>query len=248
MQKLKLFLLLISAVVIFLMTSHAVQMKRLHSHLNRKLKHKKHVRDMHPAIVRTFYKNSSVSSRHSSQDYSDKFGFNVNTGLLNAMNGNKGMLRSSRDKRSTYAWPPDSLFIAQFCLEIPLYAPEGVNIPLLLEVTYDIDLPNVTESIIEARKNDQRLSFFGTMEAMFNRFGLKGESCVLRAICERAESEIVTKSLIGEVLSLVLAVSTSQSTSIFMEQYKEAEYHGKSIGDCSARYSDCPVSIFHFLD
>ncbi|KAL7637621.1 UNVERIFIED_CONTAM: hypothetical protein RMT77_012350 [Armadillidium vulgare] len=249
MKRIKFILLASVAAVISFFASDAVQMRSYR--LNRSLRYKKHYHSLTPEMANSFYQNKSIVAddfRNPDTKQYSNLSYEIDSQLERESEGNETKVKK-RGKRATFAWPPDTIFIAQFSLEIPIYSPEGVDIPLLLEVPYELDLPNVTESIITPRKGDDRRTFFGTMEALFNRFGFHGESCMLRAICERAETNVLTKGLLGEVLNLVLAVSSSnEDDSAYMEHYKEAEFHGRTHGDCDIKYSECPVSIFHFFD
>nr|XP_027209229.1 uncharacterized protein LOC113802803 [Penaeus vannamei] len=161
----------------------------------------------------------------------------------------------SRRKRATLYWPEDSQFVAEFYFTIPISAPSGVTIPFTIDVPYKFKLPNVTSSILgrgtanskTSHYFSERLDVYGVVEGIFEKFGMNGKACMLRAVCERAESHLVEAGMLGEVISTILAASSASSSDEIYE-YQTAEYYGKTHGDCWNLYPGCPMSLFNWIE
>ncbi|XP_042887839.1 uncharacterized protein LOC122263475 isoform X2 [Penaeus japonicus] len=161
----------------------------------------------------------------------------------------------SRKKRATLIWPEDSQFVAEFYFTIPITAPTGVSIPFTIDVPYKFTLPNVTSSLLGRGKANgknthyfsERLDVYGVVEGIFEKFGMNGKACMLRAVCERAESHLVEAGMLGEVITTILAASSASSSNEIYE-YQTAEYYGKTHGDCWNLYPGCPMSLFNWIE
>ncbi|XP_047496325.1 uncharacterized protein LOC125043963 [Penaeus chinensis] len=161
----------------------------------------------------------------------------------------------SRKKRATLYWPEDSQFVAEFYFTIPISAPSGVSIPFTIDVPYKFTLPNVTSNILGRGKANskntayfsERLDVYGVVEGIFEKFGMNGKACMLRAVCERAESHLVEAGMLGEVITTILAASSASSSDDIYE-YQTAEYYGKTHGDCWNLYPGCPMSLFNWIE
>ncbi|XP_050713139.1 uncharacterized protein LOC126996582 [Eriocheir sinensis] len=150
-----------------------------------------------------------------------------------------------RRKRAALYWPADSLFVAEFFFIVPIQAPTGVSIPFTIDVPYEFTLPNVTK--IGAMARDDRLDLYGVVERLFERFGLDGRECLLRAVCERASSSLEGAGMLGEVLTTILTASLSTSSE-GMYEYVLAEHNGRTDGECWTHYPRCPISLFNWLE
>ncbi|KAK8371708.1 hypothetical protein O3P69_013560 [Scylla paramamosain] len=155
----------------------------------------------------------------------------------------------SRKKRAALYWPDGSVFIAEFFFVIPIEAPMGVSIPFTIDVPYEFTLPNITAADFFKRENigrDDRLNLYGVVERLFQRFGLDGRACVLRAVCERASSSLEGAGMLGEIITTILTASLSIASE-GMYEYLVAEHNGRTRGDCWALYPSCPISLFNWL-
>ncbi|XP_076040769.1 uncharacterized protein LOC143025197 [Oratosquilla oratoria] len=153
----------------------------------------------------------------------------------------------TRKRRASFVWPSGSQFVAEFYVTIPIEAPSGVSIPFTIDVPYKFRLPNITKDILTRNIPDERLDVYGAIEGIFQNFGVDGRACVLRAVCERADSHLLNQGLLGEIVSLLLVASAAQSTEN-MYEYLTAEYHGQTNGDCWSLYPSCPLSFFNWMD
>ncbi|XP_071527775.1 uncharacterized protein, partial [Panulirus ornatus] len=157
----------------------------------------------------------------------------------------------SRKKRATLVWPSGSIFEVEFYLTIPITAPAGVTIPFTLDVPYRFKLPNLTTSNFLGRgqsHKDDRFHLYGVIEGLFDKFGADGRACVLRAVCEHAQTHLMGAGILGEVISTILVASSASSSSEEMHEYVTAEFYGKSHGNCRSMYPTCPISLFSWLD
>nr|XP_045624414.1 uncharacterized protein LOC123774306 [Procambarus clarkii] len=160
--------------------------------------------------------------------------------------------QKERSKRSAVlVWPEGSLFVAEFYFEIPIKAPSGLDIPFTIDVPYEFTLPNITAKSDYLSRNinqaDDRLGLYGIMEGIFNKFGMDGKACLMRAVCEGSQSSLLRAGMLGEVITTILTASLSTSLAE-MKDYVEAEEYGRSHGDCQAMFPTCSISIFRFLE
>ncbi|XP_068202911.1 uncharacterized protein [Palaemon carinicauda] len=160
-----------------------------------------------------------------------------------------------RGRRSaTLVWPTGSTFVAEFFFIIPITAPTGVKIPFTIDVPYKFTLPNITAADLfggrgKQKKHDSRdrLDIYGVVEGLFSKFGVDGKACVLRAICEKTQLDLVNGGILGEFIAAILSASSS-GYSDEMYEYHLAEYYGNTNADCRSTYPSCPMSLFQWLD
>ncbi|XP_076040770.1 uncharacterized protein LOC143025198 [Oratosquilla oratoria] len=152
----------------------------------------------------------------------------------------------SRQKRS-FAFPTGSTFTITPVLCIPIVSVGDLSGYLDIELPFTIKLPNSTQVASFGRMDDDRMGLYSVLISTLSRFGLDGKSCLLRAVCEVAESPLREDGLLGEILNIILTASYG-STSNELYDYVSAEYYGRSYGDCWSAYPQCPVSLFKFLE
>ncbi|KAF2361221.1 Protein of unknown function DM4/12 [Trinorchestia longiramus] len=151
----------------------------------------------------------------------------------------------ARQKRSI-AFPTDSTFTITPILCVPVFNMGDIAGVLDVELPFTIKLPNETDINGLGRSSD-RLGIYSLLEESIERLGVSGRACLLRAVCEVAETPLREDGLLGEVLNIVLSASAGLH-SPEMEEYTKAEYRGLHYGNCWSAYPDCPVSIFRVLD
>lgn len=93
---------------------------------------------------------------------------------------------------------------------------------------------------------DKKLIYKG-LGRMFRNFGMDGEICTHRAICEISSSPLLHDGIIGELLNIALIPSHKFGQGGGLEEFRDAENAGREGNDCSTIYSRCPVSIFKTL-
>ncbi|PNF33877.1 hypothetical protein B7P43_G06736 [Cryptotermes secundus] len=95
-----------------------------------------------------------------------------------------------------------------------------------------------------------RWDIYSMLEAACSRLGLDGRACVLRAICEAADTTLQHNGLAGEVLHVLLTPSTTtEARRTYMDsEYYAAERLGTEIsGNCHLLYSECEVGLLDFI-
>ncbi|XP_064101337.1 uncharacterized protein LOC135211997 [Macrobrachium nipponense] len=151
----------------------------------------------------------------------------------------------SRQKRSI-AFPTGSTFTITPVLCIPVVSVGDLTGYLDIELPFTIKLPNATQ-VTYGRMDNDRMGIYSVLIDTISRFGLDGKSCLLRAVCEVAESPLRDDGLLGEIINIVLTASYG-TTSNELYDYVNAEYYGRAYGSCWSAYPDCPVSIFKVFD
>lgn len=71
----------------------------------------------------------------------------------------------------------------------------------------------------------------------FSRDGYDGRECILRTVCEVAETPLQHNGLVGELLHLFFSPGDHEKVD---EDFKEAKKFGQMGVDCMKTYSDCP--------
>lgn len=72
---------------------------------------------------------------------------------------------------------------------------------------------------------------------MISREGKNGRECLLRAICEVAETPVNHNGLVGELLQLFFTPGKHERVS---QDYRDARKVGLNRVDCEKMYPDCP--------
>ncbi|KAJ8956344.1 hypothetical protein NQ318_015082 [Aromia moschata] len=149
-------------------------------------------------------------------------------------------------------------------LTVPLVLPRrSINFSLCAQVNYNMPyaLSNFVPNTIATRDGNSfldisRKKFYKYVITYLDSFGLDGEQCLLRSICEIAETPMHIKeedTLLEKVVHYIFTPSLEMSMSNhnlthkphlkFAEKLLLAEKVGFSRGHCSEEYSDCIVSI-----
>ncbi|XP_042235870.1 uncharacterized protein LOC121875385 [Homarus americanus] len=96
----------------------------------------------------------------------------------------------------------------------------------------------------------ERASVYTYLEALFDKAGEDGRSCLLRTICDVAEAPF-DQGLLGEMLNTLLTASLAgrpvSGEEKEYDSFVEAELHGKLNGKCQERYNKCKTSPFDLL-
>ncbi|XP_071527004.1 uncharacterized protein [Panulirus ornatus] len=153
----------------------------------------------------------------------------------------------SRQKR-TIAFPTGSTFTITPVLCIPVVSVGDLTGFLDIELPFTIKLPNATQVTYSGRMDDDRLGIYSVLINTLGRFGVDGKSCLLRAVCEVAESPLREDGLLGEIINIVLTTSYGSSSSRELYDYVNAEYYGRAYGNCWSAYPQCPLSLFKMFD
>ncbi|KAK8738501.1 hypothetical protein OTU49_003909 [Cherax quadricarinatus] len=119
--------------------------------------------------------------------------------------------RPRKRRAASLLFPTGSEFVAEFLFTIPIQAPSGMSIPVILDVPYKFALPNITDDkdpfLWGLPRADDRHTFYGLIETVFDKFGINGKECLLRAVCEGSQSSILGIGILGEVITALLTMS-----------------------------------------
>ncbi|KAL7645074.1 UNVERIFIED_CONTAM: hypothetical protein RMT77_003452 [Armadillidium vulgare] len=185
------------------------------------------------------------------QNYNENHFVNESISSNNEIQASK-----SRKKRQTLISFPDDLsgplaffsrLVADCYINIPLKGPKSVFMPLSVQGKANLRLPTITLPV--KRSLHDRHNLYQIAMGVFDNFGIDGNSCVLRAICESSEYDLLVDGIVTEMALLILDFSF-HSDDVTHEQYIEAQNFGRSGGDggCAQKYSACEFSIFHVFD
>ncbi|XP_047738245.1 uncharacterized protein LOC125178482 [Hyalella azteca] len=149
-------------------------------------------------------------------------------------------------KRRFLTFPTGSLLNVTLLFGVPVLG-IGSFSALAIQHKTVLRLPNASTSFNyvlgrSATGRDGRIEFFSNFETFLEGFGLNGQACALRAICEIAEMPF-DHGLVGEVINLIFSIMTFSEASSEQDEYSRAEYSGRYHGDCSALYPSCGASV-----
>ncbi|CAH1185567.1 unnamed protein product, partial [Phyllotreta striolata] len=150
-------------------------------------------------------------------------------------------------------------------LTVPLVLPRrSINLSFAAQANYAMpyNLSNFTPQTIAARDKASffymgRKTVYEYIVKFLDSFGLDGEQCLFRTICEIAETplhikdeETLLEKLVHFIFTPSLDVSQARKVTertgkkrTFSEKLLLAEKVGKNDGDCSDIYSECLVSL-----
>ncbi|XP_037083428.1 uncharacterized protein LOC119103860, partial [Pollicipes pollicipes] len=153
----------------------------------------------------------------------------------------------TRARSAFLSFPSGSYLYIEPELYTPLFTQGDFSLRIDTEVQLRWTLPNDTFTLGRSVLGGDRLGIYETARLSLDRFGLDGKACILRSICEAAEYPLENEGLLGEVLNIVLTASRTTTEDGAEQEYTQAEYQGRSQGDCYAAYPDCPVSMFNLI-
>ncbi|CAM1311553.1 Uncharacterised protein at_DN2224 [Pycnogonum litorale] len=85
-------------------------------------------------------------------------------------------------------------------------------------------------------------SLFRYFENGLSSWGLDGQMCLLRAMCEIGDLPNHSLGLLGDVVDILLKVKSEDED---LKKYRKAEEYGRYYGRCSDKFFSCPLSIFN---
>ncbi|CAG4935722.1 uncharacterized protein LOC123698691 [Colias croceus] len=152
-------------------------------------------------------------------------------------------------------FPPTSLYGLFVAIAVPLDIPDKnvfvsynfeTNLSPVTNIT-EIDevlFPNLPVISRHSRSITRELAYI-VLETKFKENGLNGRDCLLRNICEAADTPLHHNGLLGHILHIIFTPSSSKEEGID-DIYYEAELDGQN-GDCDKYYDACPVSLFDMI-
>uniref|UniRef100_A0A182SYG4 Uncharacterized protein n=1 Tax=Anopheles maculatus TaxID=74869 RepID=A0A182SYG4_9DIPT len=98
-----------------------------------------------------------------------------------------------------------------------------------------------TASRVPARRlehiDQSRRQLFALLEQSLSRWGRDGRACLLRAVCEVAETPLKHNGLIGEIIDVIFTPAPSDTLD---PDFLLAQSHGQQGRDCTELYTGCP--------
>jgi len=156
----------------------------------------------------------------------------------------------SRKKRSVI-FPTGSDLSFDVGLSIPISALSATSTTFDIGVPFTYNLPNSTASLVYTgrKMEDEHSAVFEMAEDLLNKFGIDGKACVLRLICELAESKgLPYNGLMGRAIETLFLIDYGMSNTDRLYEYISARMYGEHTGDCLTAYPQCPFSAFQLLD
>uniref|UniRef100_A0A182VYI9 Uncharacterized protein n=1 Tax=Anopheles minimus TaxID=112268 RepID=A0A182VYI9_9DIPT len=102
----------------------------------------------------------------------------------------------------------------------------------------DLDPTAAVPSSVRWPEIDQsRRQLFALLEHGMSRWGRNGRACLLRAVCEVAETPLKHNGLIGEIIDVIFTPTPSDPLD---PDYLVAQSQGQQGRDCTDLYSACP--------
>lgn len=154
-------------------------------------------------------------------------------------------------RKVRYALFPDASTMGLYlAVAVPLEdASYSVSLSWNFEANYQLPsnyteliLPFVLAGASRSERQFSRRNAYQMVEKRFRSYGLKGRECLLRTICEAAESPLRHNGLMGDILHIIFTPSTSAEENLH-PSYSTAEELGRSGQDCRALYPRCPLGL-----
>ncbi|XP_066993342.2 uncharacterized protein [Anabrus simplex] len=86
-----------------------------------------------------------------------------------------------------------------------------------------------------------RAATYRSMQTAMDRRGLDGRPCLLRAVCETAETPLHHDGLFGEMLHMLLTPKLDVRGDSSLSEYQDAQNAGENGADCRALFPACPM-------
>jgi len=90
---------------------------------------------------------------------------------------------------------------------------------------------------MKLKPDSSRTVAYNLVENILNREGEKGHECLLRAICQVAETPVKHNGLVGELLQIFFTPGKFENIN---DDYRHAHQAGSNHVDCDRLYSGCP--------
>lgn len=113
-----------------------------------------------------------------------------------------------------------------------------------------------SDRALSSGPDESRLLVYNALESTWQRRGRDGRQCILRAICEVAESPFAHNGLFGEIIDKIFTPHSDEEDEHHGQgtAFQDARQAGMNHADCLQTYSKCPPgegfldSISHFFD
>ncbi|XP_015609915.1 uncharacterized protein LOC107274867 [Cephus cinctus] len=96
------------------------------------------------------------------------------------------------------------------------------------------------------KRSIDRTTIYQALENKFESSGFPGRECLLRSICETAESPVRHNGILGDIMHVLFTPSSSMKEDDLSEDFFEAEFVGRN-GSCSKYHPMCPLGLFDMI-
>ncbi|XP_063368159.1 uncharacterized protein LOC134656528 [Cydia amplana] len=159
-------------------------------------------------------------------------------------------------EKRALVFPPDSLYGTFLAIAVPIDIPDkNVFVSYNFEANYspvtnitqidEVIFPNLPEISRRHSRSITRELAYTVLEARFKEHGMKGKECMLRNICEAAETPLHHNGLLGHIMHIIFTPSTSREEGL-SDDYYQAELDGQN-QDCDKYLDLCPFSVFDVI-
>lgn len=128
--------------------------------------------------------------------------------------------------------------------------PEVINI---FKAPFFTGFSRTGRSLKPPASDHSRLFLYGALETTWERRGRDGHECILRAICEVAESPFAHNGMFGEIVDTIFTPHPEDEEHGEGTSFQHARRAGLNQADCLKTYPRCPAgegfldSISHFF-
>ncbi|XP_047121942.1 uncharacterized protein LOC124805424 [Schistocerca piceifrons] len=100
------------------------------------------------------------------------------------------------------------------------------------------EMTNISQAEQDLQVTVGRAAAYGAISSIMDGLGVDGHSCLLRAICEAAETPLLHDGLLGELAHLLLSPGNQEEE---LQEHREAREAGRGGGGgaCLRRYDAC---------
>ncbi|KAM7356285.1 uncharacterized protein ACRADG_002090 [Cochliomyia hominivorax] len=129
----------------------------------------------------------------------------------------------------------------------------AINLENFLATTDKVPLKTRDDFLKNNKKvllSSYRWTVYKALEGLGNRIGLSGRDCLLKSICENAETPFhYYNGLIAELFYVLLTPSSSADklSTHSDNEYYYAEHLGRSGANCHRVFKDCPRSLLEHI-
>ncbi|KDR23463.1 hypothetical protein L798_08665 [Zootermopsis nevadensis] len=189
----------------------------------------------------------------------------VMTSMVSEASGRNGVSKvnrtsgSSKSRMRRFLVYPDNGSYAELIMGFGLpilIQDESLTMGTVIKLLYDfptnssVYLDSVFNRERRTVSKTSRWDIYSMLESACDRLGLDGRACVLRAICEAADTTLQYNGLAGEVLHVLLTPSTTMEVhrNYMDREYYAAERLGTDVsGSCQLLYPECEVGLLDFI-
>ncbi|CAH2015916.1 unnamed protein product [Acanthoscelides obtectus] len=137
------------------------------------------------------------------------------------------------------------MFVA-IAIPLDLRGPADVFFSMNFESSYPLPQNQTQFNYPPIIGSTTRQMIYGYLESKINSYGYPGKECLQRAVCEATEYTTKNYGVLGDIVHILLAPSTSKKESNITD-YLEAEEFARKQGHCKKFRENCKLSILNLI-